>query len=258
GGPPAPVLPPTAPERSPWQLDLPELPPLAPAARQAPTSFVLPPAFLAQPPVPTPAAAPPAPASPSGRRLLPIRIPAEEAKKRTAQRVFGVERVELVRVPVHVFDYECDLLVDGSLRTDTLDGRVQVHGCDRSATIVAPDEVNPDGTSLVPDVSAYACTERVLRVQPERARELALEAVLKEHTRKMDVRVPDTDGRFFYTEKRKVAPQRDHVRLTLLGTFDRPVWRLFGTNGHLDLDALDGKVVDQQLSRTNADVLVLE
>lgn len=197
-------------------------------------------------------------ASSSVAGTLPVRIDLADARKRVRDRVFSVDHIDLVLQPVHLFDYECDLLVDGSLKTDTADGRIQVNGSDRKALAVDPDQVNPAGPSLLLGTAGLNVTERVLRVTPERAHEAAVTEVLRLHTRAMDVRVPDEDGNYFYTERRKIKPEAQHVRLRPLGVYHRPVWRIVGANGHLDLDAMDGSILDQQLSKSNPDVVLLD
>ncbi|MEA3190724.1 MAG: hypothetical protein QOD77_1306 [Thermoplasmata archaeon] len=277
-------------------LDIPELPPMpepdpiapfphlatppvamaAPVAAPAPVIAMPMPAPMAPPMAPAPAAAPAtpfaapwspptvaaAPAKPARkaptRPVLPARVTLEDAKRKVKDRLFSVRMTEVLLHPVHLFDYEVDVLQEGKISCDTRDGRVQVHGSDKSALEVDPDQCNPDGPSLLAPDHPYQSTERVLRIQEERANPAALAHVVARHTRTVEVRVPDANNSLFYTERRKVEPKPEQVRLRHLGVFFRPAWRLHGDNGYVDVDAVDGRELDSQLRGSRTDAVLLD
>ena len=235
------------------------------------------PAPLPQAPAPAPAApmpaTPPAPPTPAvivqapnalppfataSLPVLPVRVRVEDAKRRVKDRLFSIRAVEILLQPVHLFEYECDVLKEGSLTFDTLDGRIQVHGSDKSTLDVDPDQTNPLAPSLLSGGHPYAVEERVLRIPEDRARALAFQHAVKKHTRQVSVRVPDHNNSLFYTEKRKVEPTSDQVRLRHLGVHLRPVWRLHGANGIVDVDATDGREVMAEVRGGRTDSMIIE
>lgn len=203
-----------------------------------------------------PDAAPPAAVTPFAHPLLPVRVAPAEAMAAVRERLFEADRVERILQPVHLFDYECDLLAEGSLRYDTVSGRIQVHGTDKTSSEVAPEVVDPTGfDKAVPDVPA---SERTLRVSDDRAKQLGRAFLTEAHTRMVAVSVHDSDGSFDYVEKKKVAPQAEHVRLHHLGVFHRVLWRVRGPNGHIDIDAITGERVEEVLRSPNPDVYIMD
>ncbi len=188
--------------------------------------------------------------------LLPVVVTREDAMAMARERLFETFAVEAVLQPVHLLDYECDLLAEGSLRYDTIQGRIQVHGTDKTVIEVDREAVDPAGFTKVTDV--IADHERALRTSETRARERATGFLMETHTRVVDVQVASDEGSFDYTEKKKVSPRPDHVRLHHLGTFFRVLWRVRGPNGHVDVDALTGEAVEERLQTPDPDTLILD
>lgn len=235
------------------QFDMAGLDLAALAAQSAPSP---PPPAAVAPASPSPA---PAPLRPTASRpLLPVRVTEQDARRKVKDKLFGIERVELVLQPVHLFDYECDQLKGGSLAYDTLDGRVQVNASDKAVLDVDPDWTHPDAPTLLAAGHGYTVTERVVRIPEERALELARQHVTRKHVRSVEVRVPDHTNALLYTERRKVEPTPDQVRLRPLGIHLRPVWRMMGRNGQIDLDALDGREVFSEVRGGRTDAMVID
>lgn len=241
--PPAAYLPSTLPPSAP-------APPMPAAPTYAPVGATTPVVLPASNPLPPfPAARAP---------VLPVRFPLEDARACVRERLFSVRAVEVLLQPVHLFAYECDVLKEGSLAYDTQDGLLQVHGSDKSTLDLDADQANPNAPSLLAGGHPYAVEERVLRVTPERAQALALQHVVAKHTRSVSVRIPDHNNSLFYTEKRKVAPTQDQVRLQAKGVFFRPVWRLHGANGMVDVDANDGRILMSEVRGERTGAMLLE
>lgn len=188
--------------------------------------------------------------------LLPVRVSLQEARKSVSEKLFGFRHAELLLQPVHFFDYEVDLFKEGSLATDTADGRIQVHGSDKTVSDIDPDVANPEAQGQ--PIPAMPSTERVMRVSSERARQLAIAYIAKKHTRAVDVRIPDHRSSIYYAERRKVEPQPEQIRLQPAGIYIRPIWRLHGSNGQMDVDAVDGHEVDAMVHGHRTDAIVLE
>lgn len=200
----------------------------------------------------------PEPAPAFAHPVLPVRITSGEARIAIQQRLETVDSVQMALQPVHLIDYECDLLAEGSLRYDTVQGRVQVHGTDKTVTEVDPEAVDPQGFTRMPRLPGLPNHERTLRVSDTRARQRTTDFLLENHARVVDVEVDDEDNGFSYTEKKQVAPRPDHVRLDPLGTYHRVIWRFVGPQGHIDVDALSGEVVEEVLQHPHTDSMMIE
>ncbi len=210
-----------------------------------------------EPDAPETAAPEPSAAQAFAYPLLPMRVTADEARLAVKDKVYTAESIQMVLQPVHLIDYECDLLAEGSLRYDTIQGRVQVHGTDKSIVEVDPESVDPHGFTKGA-AGAVPSHERTLRVSDERARELATAFLADSHTRLVDVEAQDDEMNFSYTEKKKVAPRPDHIRLNPLGTYYRVLWRVVGPNGHIDIDALTGNRIEEVLQAPNPDAMIID
>jgi DNA-dependent RNA polymerase auxiliary subunit epsilon len=206
--------------------------------------------------------APPTPAKPSrptaSKPLLPVRVTEQDARRKVKDKLFGIERIELLLQPVHLFDYECDELKEGSLAYDTHDGRVQVNASDKGVLDVDPDIAHAEAQTLLAVNHGYQVTERVVRIPEERAIELARQHITKKHVRSVEVKIPDHRNSLMYTERRKVEPSSDQIRITPLGIHFRPVWRMMGRNGQIDLDAMDGREVFSEVRGGRTDAMVVD
>ncbi|MFO1535582.1 MAG: hypothetical protein ABR586_07960 [Thermoplasmatota archaeon] len=222
----------------------------------APTPSYAPPPTPSAPLPPPPPPLPPRPTA--SRPLLPVRVTEQDARRKVKDKLFGIERIELLLQPVHLFDYECDQLKEGSLAYDTLDGRVQVNASDKTLLDVDPDVANPDAPTLLAANHGYTVTERVVRIPEDRALELARQHVTRKHVRSVEVRVPDHNNALLYNERHKVEPTPDQIRLGPLGIHFRPVWRMMGRNGQIDLDALDGREVFSEVRGGRTDAMVVD
>ena len=263
------------------------LPAPAPLATEpAPTSLkeVLPEAFLDPMPIPDPAAAPSNPGAVSGtgaplfelppafrpaaegkpalpvpegsNGLLPARVTLEDARRAVSDRLFGIEEWELILQPVHLFDYAVDVLRGGSLNMDTDRGRIQVNGTDRKVT--ATDPAASDPPARVFATPELVVMDKVLRVSPERAEQVARQWATELHGKTVHVPMSGADDGFDLTERRTVSPTSGQVTLRPLGVWHRPFWRLWGSNGHIDLDAVEGHVLDEEIKTADPDFLVVE
>lgn len=190
--------------------------------------------------------------------VLPVLVTQAEAREQARERLFNVTHVEMVLQPVHLLDYECDLMGKGTLRYDTVQGRVQVHGTDKTVREVDPLAVDPAGFTRLADLSGFPADERTLRASHDRADHNARTFLTEAHTRTVDVQVEDEEYNVSYTEKTKVRPRPDHIRLQHLGVFHRVVWRVRGPNGHVDIDALTGADVQEALQTPDPDAVVID
>jgi hypothetical protein len=194
---------------------------------------------------------------PDGSRgLLPARITLEEARAKVGDRLFGIEEWELILQPVHLFDYSVDVLRAGSLAADTTHGLLQVNGTDRRVTAVPAGAIDPPARVFAaPDLTVM---DKVLRVSPERAAGVAREWATAQHGKTVHVNLAGVDDAFDLVERRTVGPTSGQVHLNPLGIWHRPFWRLWGSNGHVDLDAVEGSVIEADLKDSNPDFLLVD
>ncbi|MEA3136508.1 MAG: hypothetical protein QOC71_789, partial [Thermoplasmata archaeon] len=223
--------------------------PAAAAPAEAPL-FELPPAFR---PVANEGALP-VPEGSNG--LLPARVTLDEAKRAVADRLFGIEEWELILQPVHLFDYAIDLLREGSLNVDTERGRIQVNGTDRKVTPTDPAAMAPPSRVLA--TPELVVMDKVLRVSPERAEQVARAWATELHGKSVHVPMSGADDGFDLTERRTISPTSGQVTLKPLGVWHRPFWRLWGSNGHVDLDAVGAAVLDEEIKTADPDFLLVE
>ncbi|MEK6975316.1 MAG: hypothetical protein AABY18_03130 [Candidatus Thermoplasmatota archaeon] len=234
---------------------------------------LLPPAFRAAPVVEEAAAEeplfslPPVFAAPEGdllrapegsQGLLPPRVTLDEAKQQVADRLFSIEEAELILQPVHLFDYTVALLRPGSLKSNDEVGRIQVNGTDRRVTPTVAAKCDPGLPHRVFADEGLTVMDKVLRVSPERAEQLANLWATAEHAKTVSVTTNRADDSFELVEKKSIAPTSGQVTLTPLGLWHRPFWRLWGSNGHVDIDAVEGHVLDEEIKTPNPDFLVVE
>jgi hypothetical protein len=213
--------------------------------------FELPPAFRPEPRTP---GVLPVPEGSNG--LLPARVTLDEARAAVADRLFGIEEWELILQPVHLFDYAIDLLREGSLNVDTERGRIQVNGTDRSVLAIDPASCDPPHRALASE--DLVVMDKVLRVSPERAEQVARAWATELHGRTIDMPMSGADDDYDLTERRTVSPTSTQVSLQPLGIWHRPFWRLWGSNGHVDLDAVVGMVLDEEIKTPDPDFLLVD
>lgn len=255
-----PVAPTVTPTVAPRVAPTPHVPPtamsaLVKAANAEAPLFALPQPFRdPEPDVPgTPIATPD-----GSRGLLPPRVTLQQAKSNVAERLYDIEEAELILQPVHLFDYAVELLREGSLNIDTRSGRLQVNGTDRRVmtTDSAMSDPNlPHRVYATPDLTLM---DKVCRVSPERARQVASEWLTDKHGKTIQVNGAGADDSFDLLEKRKIGPTSAQVQLTYLGLWHRPFWRLWGNNGHIDVDAVEAMILDAEVKGPSADVMMVE
>lgn len=232
----------------------------APATQAAPLPsrpeaplFEMPPAFRADL-----AVGPALPVPEGSRGLLPASVTLEEARRSVADRLFGIDEWELILQPVHLFDYAVEVLRAGSLQADTQRGRLQVNGTDRKVSPTDPDAADPAKPARVFASDDLTVMDKVLRVSPERAEQVAHEWATATYGKTVHVNMAGADDSFDLTERKTIGPTSGQVKLGYLGVYHRPFWRLWGGNGHVDLDAVEGHVLDQELKTVDPDFLVVE
>lgn len=199
------------------------------------------------------------PVPPTGRPAvdrLPVRVPLEDGLQAVQDRLYNVKRAELLLRPAWHYDYECDLLVEGSLRYDTVSGHVAVDASSKRVRELDARFVGAEDEVGVPD--EVGLDVRRAKLAADKAVEYARREITSRHTRLVDVAAEDEDQNFHYTEKKRVGPQSDQIRLEPRGLWHRPFWRFWGRNGHMDLDAVTGELVEADLLDPHPDAVMID
>lgn len=189
---------------------------------------------------------------------LAPRIDPQQAARSVQGRLFAVDKAELLLQPVHLFDYQCDLLVEGSLQYDTVEGRLEVHGTSKAVQDVDPLHLDPAKVRPLPADLAGRAEQKTLRVKPDAARDRVRDHLLETHTRTVEIETGDPDEDYSITERKKVAPRPDQIRIDPLGVVLRPFWRLLGPNGAMLVDAIEGRVVEESLKSPDPDIVMMD
>lgn len=257
--PAAPVAPLPADPRSEPVFPAAVAPVLAPEARKSTIELELPPAFgIFDEPAPTPvvvAAAPP-PSAPaptpaiqgppglplarSGKQVLRTQVSKALAVSMAKKKVRTVDRAFLRLAPFHVYDYEANLLVEGSLDADVRKGRMAV-----DASLKKVVEWSLPLETGEPSSEGADIDEKKIRIADPDAQGLLQQELVKLVTR--DVVMAEDGDEWSVVVKKKVTLGPSDVKLTPLGVFWVPIWRVSGKDGSVEIDASTGNVVFEEI-----------
>jgi hypothetical protein len=157
----------------------------------------------------------------------------EQARAVVAERLEGAFRFDLQMMPHYCIVYSCD--VEGARgRIEKRKGTLLVNGINGQVMEWRPADASPvSGLRLEPSV------------EQSQAMEIAREKAVDINTR--IVHLKREKGRVTVYEKVTLRPLPDAVRLDYRGLVYLPVWCIEGGNGAVVLDALDGRVVKEEL-----------
>ncbi len=173
-----------------------------------------------------------------GERIIRPVIDIDDVKEISRQTIGGFRhRLELV--PHYVFEYRCQLDVNGEERISK-NGLLAVNALTRN---VEPWHENFD--------TVFAIEINHRRLEPmidvEDAREAIREEVIRIHTYEKEL-IRD-DGKVTVMEKRSLAPAPDDVTLVGQGLFYLPVWCVEGVHGVMIINAGTGKIISEDYYR---------
>ncbi len=205
---------------------------------------------------PVPAAPEPVPTKGFGPSALRPRIPVHEARAMVKDRISSIDEECLQLWPVHILDYECDLMVDGTLKQDTVSGRIEVRG-DKKGTAAVDRETIDVATIGTIDWTGPV-TDHAFRRDADVAKTDAKRLIMEMHTKMVDMEVDDEASDFSMTERKKVAPDGDQIRLEHRAATYRPAWRFESANGHVVIDALSGETLEEQLRTRAGETIIVD
>jgi len=173
-----------------------------------------------------------------GERIIRPTIDVQDVKE-IGMRTVGGFRHRLELVPYHVFEYACDLYLDGEV-VGTEKGRLSVNGLTKKA------ESWPDNLDVV-----YALEQGHRRldatVDGAAAETLARQEIVRMHTSERE-KVRDHEH-VTVKEKKKVAPKEQAISLHQLGIYYLPVWCVEGVHGVMIINAGTGKIISEDYYR---------
>jgi len=188
---------------------------------------------------PAPAKSVPVPEEDAGELIMKPRMTINEVSEISKKIVQGF-RFDLELIPYYVFEYSCELLVEGQTTPQISSGTIAVNGLTNSAetwdfpfeTVM---ELETTHTKLEP------------KVDENRAFETAKETSIALNTR--EIQTVDDRGAVTIYEKKKVSPKEGAIEINRRGLIYLPVWCVEGSNGVMIINATTGKVVKEDIYR---------
>jgi hypothetical protein len=193
---------------------------------------------------PVPVKSPPPPEDEKGELIMKPRMTINEVSEISKKIVQGF-RFDLELIPYYVFEYSCELCVEGQTAPQSSSGIIAVNGLTNSAeswdfpfeTVM---ELETTHTKLEP------------KVDENKAFETARETSIALNTR--EIQTVDDRGAVTIYEKKKVSPKEGAIEIVRRGLIYLPVWCVEGSNGVMIINATTGKVVKEDIYREGNDV----
>lgn len=149
----------------------------------------------------------------------------------------GEPSVALELIPYYVYNYSCEVLVEGSLDTKRNKGVIAVNGI-----IKEVEEWSMDIETGTPD-SGYA--KLPVRINEKKSWEIAYQRIIELNTKVVEV-MDERDVAVVF-EKRKIKPKEDAVTIDLSGLYYFPVWNIKGKTGIMIINAVTSEVIKEEI-----------
>lgn len=165
--------------------------------------------------------------------IIKPRINLEDATEIARHTIRGF-RYELELIPYYMFEYSCDLVVEGRETTEQKRGILGINGLTGNyeqwqKNFETVGEIQSSHTKLEP------------KIDDEKAYRLAQESAIELNTTEIET-VRDK-GTVTIIEKRKVRPKDGAINLKKRGLIYLPVWCVEGSNGVMIINAATGKII---------------
>lgn len=154
-------------------------------------------------------------------------------------------RFDLELIPYYVFDYSCELVVEGKPGPQINQGTLAINGLTNNVESWDFDfetvaEVEATHTKLEP------------KFDEDKAFEAARESAITLNTR--EIQTVDDRGAVTIYEKKKVRPKEGAVDIRKRGLIYLPVWCVEGSNGVMIINATTGKIIKEDIYRESDDI----
>lgn len=176
---------------------------------------------------------------PVEEKIMELNYSIEDITEMSKRIVQGF-RFDLRLVPHYVFNYACELLVEGTLDTEEKKGVVAVNGLTND-----PQEW-PESYRTVSNL-----TTSHTKLEPQIGIKAAFVSALELATSLNTTEREFVDNRESVTiyEKRKVRPKDGAIDISSVGLIYQPLWCIEGANGIMVIDGTTGKVIKEDLYR---------
>lgn len=154
-------------------------------------------------------------------------------------------RFDLELIPYYVFDYSCELVVEGKPTPQINQGTLAINGLTNNAESWDFD------FETVADMEATH-TKLEPRFDEEKAFETAKESAIALNTR--EIQTVDDRGAVTIYEKKKVRPKEGAIDIRRRGLIYLPVWCVEGSNGVMIINATTGKIIKEDIYRESNDI----
>lgn len=169
----------------------------------------------------------------SGEKIISPRITQEDVAELAKQSIRGF-RYELELVPYYVYEYSCELVVEGGREEERKVGVIGVNALSQDY------EVWKSAFEIVSELK-IPHTKLEPKIEEARATEIAEEGAIITNTTEKET-VTDR-GSVVIIEKRRVRPKNDAIELKKKGLLYLPVWCVEGSNGIMIVNAATGKII---------------
>ncbi|MEW6069099.1 MAG: hypothetical protein AB1485_00625 [Candidatus Thermoplasmatota archaeon] len=176
--------------------------------------------------------------------FLKSRLSKEDAELKV--RHLGINSLTLEFSPYYLYKYTCRTFEKGYLDTKESSGSIGINGTDGSYRILKTELDEQLLAEQKPEL-----TKKVLELSESKAFELAQQALIELNTKVIEVRDERATAVIF--EKRKVAPSKESIALTLIGICYMPFWYVKGKFGNAVIDGITGEVVKEEVTQGVAD-----
>jgi hypothetical protein len=154
-------------------------------------------------------------------------------------------RFDLELIPYYLFDYSCELVVEGQQTPQISSGTLAVNGLTNSAEswdfqFETVSDMETTHTKLEP------------RFDEKRAYDTARESAIALNTK--EIQTVDDRGAVTIYEKKKVRPKEGAIDIVKRGLVYLPVWCVEGSNGVMIINATTGKIIKEDIYRESDDV----
>jgi hypothetical protein len=154
-------------------------------------------------------------------------------------------RFDLELIPYYVFEYSCELVVEGQNTPQISTGTLAVNGLTNNAeswefTFETVADLETTHTKLEP------------KFDENKAFETAKESAITLNTK--EVQTIDDRGAVTIYEKKKVSPKEGAIDIQRRGLIYLPVWCVEGSNGVMIINANSGKVIKEDIYRESDDL----
>lgn len=154
-------------------------------------------------------------------------------------------RFDLELIPYYVFDYTCELIVEGKTTPQINQGTLAVNGLTNNV-----ETWNFDFETVIDVETTHTKLEP--RFDEGKAFDTAKESAITLNTR--EIQTVDDRGAVTIYEKKKVRPKEGAIDIRKRGLIYLPVWCVEGSNGVMIINATTGKVIKEDIYRESDDV----